>query len=61
MFNSVDPEVQCAAVELGVEEEEQGLMEVLVNNSSYAGHRLTTDVRVPGRIGNPEFFPFLEG
>ena len=31
---------------------------VLINNASYAGRKLTTDIRVPGRIGNPEFFPF---
>ena len=54
----VDPELECAFVELGVEEETPDLAEVLVNNASYAGRRLTTDIRVPGRIGNPEFFNF---
>ena len=45
-------------MEMGVEEESPDLAELIVNNASYAGRRLTTDVRVPGRIGNPEFFNF---
>ena len=54
----MDPEVECAFVELGVEDESPDLAQVLVNNASYTGRRLTTDVRVPGRIGNPKFFNF---
>lgn len=37
---------------------EQSLAETLVNNSNYVGKKLTTDLRVPGRIGNPEFYDF---
>ena len=58
VFAVIDPELQCAAVDLGVEEEEVGLIDVLVNNGNYEGRKLVTDVRVPGRIGNPKFFPF---
>ena len=41
-----------------MEEEDPDLFGVLVNNASYAGRKLTTDRRVPGRIGNKQFFPF---
>ena len=56
----VDPDIDltCAAAALGVEDEDPALAAVLINNASYAGRKLTTDIRVPGRIGNPEFFPF---
>jgi len=37
---------------------EQSLAETLVNNSYYVGKKLTTDLRVPGRIGIPEFYNF---
>ena len=38
--------------------EESEVAKVLVNNACYAGKKLTTDVRVPGRIGRPEYFEF---
>ena len=55
---AVDPEIVCAFDELGVEEEAPDLAEVLVNTASYAGRCLTTDFRVPGGIGKPEFYNF---
>ena len=39
---------------------EDGVAKVLVNNASYVGKRLSTDSRVPGRIGRPEFYDFCE-
>ena len=38
--------------------EETELAKTLVNNADYAGKKLSTDVRVPGRIGRPEYFEF---
>ena len=45
-------------MDLGVDEEDPALAQLLVNNANYMGRQLTTDVRVPGRIGRPEYFPF---
>ena len=42
----------------GLGQEESGVAQMLVNNSVYAGRKLSTDARVPGRIGNPEFYSF---
>ena len=38
--------------------EELLIADVLVNNAKYVGKKLSTDRRVPGRIGNPEFYNF---
>ena len=38
--------------------EESDLAKVLVNNSNYVGKKLSTDSRVPGRIGKPEYFDY---
>lgn len=38
--------------------EEQSLATTLVNEAEYVGRRLSTDVRVPGRIGDPKYFNF---
>ena len=40
----------------GLGPEEEGVAKVLVNNAVYAGRKLSTDSRVPGRIGRPEFY-----
>ena len=37
---------------------EQSIAETLVNNSNYVGKKLTMDLIVSGRIGNPEFYDF---
>ena len=37
---------------------EDSVAKMLVNNADYVGKKLTTDVRVPGRIGRPEFYDF---
>lgn len=37
---------------------EEGVAKVLVNNANYVGKKLSTDSRVPGRIGRPEFYEF---
>lgn len=42
----------------GLGPEEEGVAKVLVNNAVYAGRKLSTDSRVPGRIGRPEFYDF---
>ena len=42
----------------GLPMEESGLAKSLVNESIYAGRRLSTDIRVPGRIGDPKYFDF---
>ena len=38
--------------------QEEFVADELVNESHYAGRRLTTNIHVPGRIGNAEFFNF---
>ena len=42
----------------GLPQEEEGVAKLLINNSNYLGRKLSTDSRVPGRIGNPEFYDF---
>ena len=37
---------------------EEGMAKQLVNQTEYVGKKLTTDQRVPGRIGRQEFFNF---
>ena len=44
----------------GLGPEEEGVAKILVNNAVYAGRKLSTDSRVPGRIGRPEFYDFWE-
>ena len=52
----MDSDLREHVFELPLEESE--LAKVLVNNANYAGKQLSTDVRVPGRIGRPEYFEF---
>ena len=40
------------------EEGDAALAKTLVNEAAYLGKRLTTDARVPGRIGREEFYDF---
>ena len=40
------------------EEEDKELVKIIVNESEYAGRRLTTDLRVPGRINEQRFYDF---
>ena len=54
MFDDVD--LRHHVFELPPEEEE--VAKLLANNSVYVGKKLTTDARVPGRIGKPEYFSF---
>jgi hypothetical protein len=42
----------------GLSPDEAGVAQHLVNNAVYAGRKLSTDSRVPGRIGREEFFEF---
>ena len=44
----------------GLDESELEVAKMLVNNSSYAGRKLSTDVRVPGRISDPKYYDFWE-
>ena len=45
---------------LDLPEEESSLAKSLVNEASYIGRKLCTDQRVPGRIGDKQFYPFWE-
>ena len=38
--------------------DEKGLANIMSNESSYVGKKLTTDVRVPGNICKPEFYNY---
>ena len=38
--------------------EEQSLADSLINQAEYVGCKLSTDVRVPGRIGDSKYFLF---
>ena len=39
-------------------DESEDLIKIIENESEYAGRRLTTDTRVPGRINEPRFYDF---
>ena len=54
MFEDVD--LRHHVFDLPPEEEE--VAKLLANNSVYVGKKLTTDARVPGRIGKPGYFSF---
>ena len=47
-------------MEMGVEEESPDLAELIVNNASYAGRRLTTDVKSPRQDRKSRVLQFLE-
>ena len=42
------------------EEGEEDISKTLSNETEYLGKRLSTDQRVPGRVGRPEFVSFWE-
>ena len=54
----MEEDLDCRSHVFDLPEEESGVAEILVNNANYFGKRLSTDKRVPGRIGNPEYFGF---
>ena len=41
-----------------LDESEKDVAKMLVNNAEYAGRKLSTNVRVPGRISDPKYFDF---
>ena len=56
----VDPDIDldCAAVDLGVDEEDPALVQLLVNNASYMGRKLTMDVRFQVELVTLSTSPF---
>ena len=55
-FSDCDPDLPI----IEGDEEDLDLIKSLANEMSYAGKKLTTDKRVPGRINNSDFFSFWE-
>ena len=54
----MDQQVQIARSLVPVGEEEMG--DTLVNQTSYAGKRLSTNAGVPGRLRSPQFADFYK-
>ena len=57
-FVVMDPQVQIARAIALLGEEEMG--DTLVNQTAYAGKRLSTNAGVPGRLRRPQFADFYE-
>ena len=53
MAGDVNLETDCSIYTFDFDSNDQPLVESLVNNAEYVGKKLTTDVRVPGRLGDP--------